>query len=368
MPRRHDLALVHVEAARVHVAPGDELGDAGNVLRTELGARQRADVHARPAARADESVPFLLRHRVLHSGRRARKRFLRGIRRSADRAGIRRESAISDSLSFLPASARSAKPRARRRGGRGGRVEAPDRGGILQEDRWPRAASRPAEAHRRRCTTSRARRACRSRRRPARSTAARARSTRSTASACSRPPPASTTPPTSRRRPSRAAPRRPSRCSSPTSPTPTSRRSRRASSPRPTRLGSSSRWRRPSATPSASSSSCARLRGQRPRVMILAGSRPTSDPTEGALGEELRAYERSGGLVVLISRNELDLRTVLVENLAGAEALARALVEHRLPAIRGHHRRRGTAHGGRPRRGLPRRAWPGRAANCATTT
>ena len=45
------------------------------------------------------------------------------------------------------------------------------------------------------------------------------------------------------------------------------------------------------------------LRGQRPRVMILAGSRPTTDPTEGALGEELRAYERSGGMVVLISRN-----------------------------------------------------------------
>ena len=59
---------------------GDELGDAGNVLRTELRARHRADVHARSAARADESVPFLLRHRVLHSGRRTRKRFLRGIR------------------------------------------------------------------------------------------------------------------------------------------------------------------------------------------------------------------------------------------------------------------------------------------------
>lgn len=68
------------------------------------------------------------------------------------------------------------------------------------------------------------------------------------------------------------------------------------------------------------------LRGQRPRVMILAGSRPTSDPTDGALGEELRAYERSGGRVVLISRNELDLRTVLVENLGGAESLARELV------------------------------------------
>ncbi|MEV1132241.1 LacI family DNA-binding transcriptional regulator [Agromyces sp. NPDC049794] len=68
------------------------------------------------------------------------------------------------------------------------------------------------------------------------------------------------------------------------------------------------------------------LRGQRPRVMILAGSRPVTDPTEGALAEELRAYERSGGRVVLISRNELDLRTVLVDNRGGAEALARALV------------------------------------------
>lgn len=68
------------------------------------------------------------------------------------------------------------------------------------------------------------------------------------------------------------------------------------------------------------------LRGQRPRVMILAGSRPTSDPTEGVLGEELAAYERSGGRVVLISRNEFDFRTVIVENTAGADALARELV------------------------------------------
>ena len=67
------------------------------------------------------------------------------------------------------------------------------------------------------------------------------------------------------------------------------------------------------------------LRGQRPRVMILAGSRPTTDPTDGALGEELEGYERSGGRVVLIGRNELDFRTVNVENSAGAEALARAL-------------------------------------------
>ena len=67
------------------------------------------------------------------------------------------------------------------------------------------------------------------------------------------------------------------------------------------------------------------LRGQRPRVMILAGSRPTTDPTGGALGEELGAYERSGGRVVLISRNEYDLRTVLVDNRGGAESLANEL-------------------------------------------
>ncbi|WP_159606831.1 LacI family DNA-binding transcriptional regulator [Agromyces humi] len=68
------------------------------------------------------------------------------------------------------------------------------------------------------------------------------------------------------------------------------------------------------------------LRGQRPRVMILAGSRPTTDPTDGALGEELAAYERAGGRVVLISRNEYDFRTVLLDNRVGAAALARELV------------------------------------------
>lgn len=67
------------------------------------------------------------------------------------------------------------------------------------------------------------------------------------------------------------------------------------------------------------------LRGQRPRAMILAGSRRTDDPTDGALEEELSAYERAGGRVVLISRNEFDFRTVLLDNRAGAAALATAL-------------------------------------------
>lgn len=68
------------------------------------------------------------------------------------------------------------------------------------------------------------------------------------------------------------------------------------------------------------------LRGQRPRVIILAGSRPTADQTGGALAAELAAYEQAGGRVVLISRNELEFRTVLLDNRAGAEALARELL------------------------------------------
>lgn len=68
------------------------------------------------------------------------------------------------------------------------------------------------------------------------------------------------------------------------------------------------------------------LRGQRPRVIILAGSRRTDEPSGGALADELDAYERAGGRVVLISRNEYDFLTVLVNNREGGEQLARELV------------------------------------------
>lgn len=80
------------------------------------------------------------------------------------------------------------------------------------------------------------------------------------------------------------------------------------------------------------------LRGQRPRVMILAGSRPMSDPAGGALADELRAYERAGGRVVLIGRNESGLRTVPIDNRGGAAALGRELVRlgyRRFAAITG---------------------------------
>lgn len=80
------------------------------------------------------------------------------------------------------------------------------------------------------------------------------------------------------------------------------------------------------------------MRGQRPRVMILAGSRRADDPIASALTDELRAYESTGGRVVFISTNELPFRTVLLDNTAGATALAQeltALGYRRFAAITG---------------------------------
>lgn len=69
------------------------------------------------------------------------------------------------------------------------------------------------------------------------------------------------------------------------------------------------------------------MRGQRPRVMILAGSRRADDPLAPALRAELDAFEQTGGRVVIISTNDLDFRTVLLDNAAGARDLAVALAE-----------------------------------------
>lgn len=68
------------------------------------------------------------------------------------------------------------------------------------------------------------------------------------------------------------------------------------------------------------------MRGQRPRVMILAGSRRTGDPHAAALADELAAFESTGGRVVFISRSDLPFRTLPLDNAAGAAALARELV------------------------------------------
>lgn len=77
------------------------------------------------------------------------------------------------------------------------------------------------------------------------------------------------------------------------------------------------------------------MRGQRPRVMILAGSRRANDPLAPALRAELEAFEQTGGRVVVISTNDLDVRTVLLENEAGARDLALALADrgYRHPAV-----------------------------------
>ncbi|GLI26264.1 LacI family transcriptional regulator [Agromyces rhizosphaerae] len=68
------------------------------------------------------------------------------------------------------------------------------------------------------------------------------------------------------------------------------------------------------------------MRGQRPRVMILASSRRADDPAADALQAELTAYEQTGGRVVFISSTDQAFRTVELENRAGARALATEMV------------------------------------------
>lgn len=79
------------------------------------------------------------------------------------------------------------------------------------------------------------------------------------------------------------------------------------------------------------------IRGQRPRVLILAGSRFTG-ADDHALEAELRGFTESGGRVVLISQHELPFDTVALANREGARALAERLVElgyRRFAAIAG---------------------------------
>ncbi|MFC9919767.1 LacI family DNA-binding transcriptional regulator [Agromyces binzhouensis] len=69
------------------------------------------------------------------------------------------------------------------------------------------------------------------------------------------------------------------------------------------------------------------LRGQRPRVMILAASRREDDPNNDALEAELRAFESNGGRVAFVSSATGAFRAVQLDNRAGAEALARELID-----------------------------------------
>ncbi|QBI18799.1 LacI family transcriptional regulator [Egibacter rhizosphaerae] len=67
------------------------------------------------------------------------------------------------------------------------------------------------------------------------------------------------------------------------------------------------------------------LRMQRARALVLAGSRLDDRELLDRLGEELAAYEETGGRAVLVSQKRLPVDTVQVENRAGARALAREL-------------------------------------------
>lgn len=68
------------------------------------------------------------------------------------------------------------------------------------------------------------------------------------------------------------------------------------------------------------------MRGQRPRMIVLAGSRTENDPGEAALIAELTSYADGGGQVVLVGRHELPFPTVALDDRGGAAALGHELV------------------------------------------
>ena len=74
------------------------------------------------------------------------------------------------------------------------------------------------------------------------------------------------------------------------------------------------------------------MRAQRARAVILVGSRSDNIPARDALRAELDAFTRSGGRAACVGQDLLGIDTVLPENRAGADALARAL------AALGHRR------------------------------
>jgi LacI family transcriptional regulator len=68
-----------------------------------------------------------------------------------------------------------------------------------------------------------------------------------------------------------------------------------------------------------------KLRGQRPRVIVVAGSRLTDSPHRDALAEELRMFERTGGRAVMISQPDLHFPTIALDNHEAGRQLATAL-------------------------------------------
>lgn len=71
----------------------------------------------------------------------------------------------------------------------------------------------------------------------------------------------------------------------------------------------------------------ATLRAQRAQAVIIVGSRYAETSRKGPLGQEIAAFENTGGRVVLVSQHRLDTDTIVIENQAGARDLACQLVE-----------------------------------------
>ncbi|NYH77750.1 LacI family transcriptional regulator [Actinopolyspora biskrensis] len=71
----------------------------------------------------------------------------------------------------------------------------------------------------------------------------------------------------------------------------------------------------------------ASLRRQQARGIVLVGSRTTSDEELESLRAEIEAYTAAGGRAAAIGQHKLPADTVVVENRAGACALAEKLVE-----------------------------------------
>jgi LacI family transcriptional regulator len=69
----------------------------------------------------------------------------------------------------------------------------------------------------------------------------------------------------------------------------------------------------------------AALRSQRARAVIVAGSRVQDKALIERLGAEVRSFEQSGGRVAFISQRRIEADTVVLENRAGARALAEEL-------------------------------------------
>jgi LacI family transcriptional regulator len=84
-----------------------------------------------------------------------------------------------------------------------------------------------------------------------------------------------------------------------------------------------------SSTPAAEAAEreyVALMRAQRARAVILIGSRSDDAAAREALRAEIAAFTRSGGRAVCVGQDLLGVDTILPENAAGAEALARAMV------------------------------------------